>query len=108
VEKERFQGYVASLEQILKNTHFDLKEAMDQFQDLCHRVSPEKIVPLETITDIRQTYKEIQDHLTKISGIKQLLEGKYRQYYRRDWLREREITEFSFLAKSLHLKLECD
>ena len=67
MEKEGFQGYVASLEQILKNTHFDLKEAMDQFQDLCHRVSPEKIFPLETITDIRQTYKEIQDYLTKIS-----------------------------------------
>lgn len=106
MEREGFRGYVASLEQILENTYFDLKEAMDQFQDLCHRVSPEGIVPLETITDIRQIYKEIQDHLTKINGIRQLLEGKYRQHYRRDWSRERQITEFSFLAKSLHLKLE--
>jgi hypothetical protein len=106
VEKEGFQGYVAGLEQILKNTHFDLKEAMDQFQDLCHRVSPERIVPLETIIDIRQIYKEIQDHLTKISGIKQFLEGKYRQYYRRDSQREREVMEFAFLAKSMYSKFE--
>ena len=106
MEKERLQGYVASLEQILRNTHFDLREAMNQFQDLCHRVPRERIVPSEIITDIRKTYKEIQDLLTKFGGIKQLLGGKYRQYYRRDWLREREIVEFSFLAKNLYLNLQ--
>jgi hypothetical protein len=106
VENERFQGYVASLEQVMKTTHFDLREGMDQFQELCHRVSPEKMVPMGIITEIRQTYKEIQDQLKKIRGIHQLLEGKYRQYYRRDIHRDKEILEFAFLAKSLYLKFE--
>jgi hypothetical protein len=107
VENRNFQGYVASLEQIVKNTHLDLREGMGLFQELCQRVSPERTAPMGMITDIRQTYKEIQDRLTKIKGVNQLLEGKYRQYYRRDPLRDREITEFAFLAKSLYSKFEC-
>lgn len=106
MESGRFQGYVTSLEQVMKNTHFDLRGVMDQFQELCHRVSPEKMVPMGMITDIRQTYKEIQDQLKKIRGIHQLLEGKYRQYYHRDTQRDKEILEFGFLAKSLYLKFE--
>ncbi len=90
----------------MKNTHFDLKRAMDQFQELCLRITPERIVPMGIITDIRQAYKQIQDQLTKIRGVNQLLEGKYRQYYQRDSKREREIMEFEFLAKSLYWKLE--
>jgi hypothetical protein len=106
MERGSFQTYVASLEQIMKNTHFDLREVMDQFQELCHRLAPERIVPTGIITDIRQTYKEIQDQLTKVRGINQLLEGKYRQYYHRDTLRGREMTELAFLAKSLYAKFE--
>ncbi len=107
MERERFQGYVASLEQIMKNTHLDLREAMDQFQELCHRVAPESNIRTGIITDVRKTYKEIQDHLTKIRGIHQLLEGKYRQHYRRDSQRDKEIMEFGFLAKNLYSKFEC-
>jgi hypothetical protein len=107
MERERFQTYVASLEQILRNTHFDLTDAMKQLQDLCVRVTPERIIPMGIITDVRQTYKEIQDQLTKIRGVHQLLESKYRQYYRRDSLRDREIFESAFLAKSLYWKFEC-
>jgi len=106
VERGNFQGYVASLERIMVNTHFDLREAMDQFQGLCVMISAERIVPMDNITDIRQTYKKIQDQLTKINGVKQLLESKYRKYYRRDSQREREIMEFAFLAKSLYFKFE--
>jgi hypothetical protein len=106
MERESLNGYVASLEQIVRNTHLDLREVMDQFQELCHRVTPERIVPMGVVTDIRQSYKEIQDQLTKIRGIHQLLEGKYRQYYRRDSLRDREIIELAFLAKSLYSKFE--
>jgi len=106
VEKPRLEAYVASLGQIVRSTHFDLREAMDQFQDMCSRVTSKRIVPAGMITDIRQTYKEIQDQLTKIRGIHQLLESKYRGYYRRDSDREREITEFAFLAKSLYSKFE--
>jgi len=106
VDKQRVEAYVASLGQIVRITHFDLMEAMDQFQDLCSRVNSQRIVPAGIITDIRQTYKEIQDQLTKIRGIHQLLENKYRGYYRRDSEREREIIEFAFLAKSLYSKFE--
>lgn len=106
MEKPRLEAYVASLGQIVRSTHFDLRETMDEFQDLCSRVTSERIVPAGMITDIRQTYKEIQDQLTKIRGIHQLLESKYRGYYRRDSDREREIVEFAFLAKSLYSKFE--
>jgi hypothetical protein len=106
MERERFQAYVASLEQILRNTYLDLTEAMKQFQELCLRVTPERIVPMGIINDVRQTYKEIQDQLTKIRGVHQLLEGKYRQYYHRDSQRDKEIFEFGFLVKSLYSKFE--
>ena len=106
MEKPRLEAYVASLGQIVRSTHFDLREAMDQFQDMCSRVTSKRIVPAGMITDIRQTYKEIQDQLTKIRGIHQLLESKYRGYYRRDSDREREFMEFAFLAKSLYSKFE--
>jgi hypothetical protein len=106
VERGNYQGYAAGLERIMENTCFDLREAMDQFQGLCLMITAEKNVPIDIINDIRQTYKKIQDHLTKISGAKQLLEGKYRQYYHRDYQREREIMEIAFLAKSLYLTFE--
>jgi hypothetical protein len=91
----------------MKNTHLDLREAIEQFQELCHRVTPESIVSMRIITDVRQMYKEIQDHLTKIRGVNQLLESKYRQYYRRDSQRDKEIVEFGTLAKNLYSKFEC-
>jgi hypothetical protein len=106
VERGSFQAYVVSLERIMQNTYFDLREAMDQFRELCLMISEERIVPMEIITDIRQTYKQIQDQLTKVMGVKQLLEGKYRQYYHRDSRRDRDITEFAFWAKSLYSKFE--
>jgi hypothetical protein len=59
------------------------------------------------ITDVRQTYKEIQDQFKKNRGVNQLLESKYRQYYRRDPQRDKEILESAFLAKSLYSKFEC-
>jgi len=106
VERGNFQAYVASLERIMQNTHFDLREAMDQFRQLYLMISAERTVPIGIISDIRQTYKQIQEQLTKIMGVKQLLESKYRQYYHRDSQREREIMEFAFLAKSLYFKFE--
>jgi hypothetical protein len=106
VERGSFQGIAAGLERIMDNTRFDLREAMDQFEELCLRITEERNVPTDIITETRQTYKKIQDQLTKISVAKQLLEGKYRQYYRRDYQREREIMEIAFLAKSLYLTFE--
>jgi hypothetical protein len=106
VERGSFQGIAAGLERIMEITRFDLRETMDQFQGLCLMITAERNVPIDIITETRQTYKKIQDQLTKMSGAKQLLEGKYRQYYRRDHQREREIMEMAFLAKSLYLKFE--
>jgi hypothetical protein len=106
VERGNFQGIAAGLERIMENTRFDLRDAMAQFQELCLLITAERNVPVAMINDIRQTYKKIQDQITKISGAKQLLEGKYRQYYHRDHQREREIMESAFLAKSLYSKFE--
>ena len=106
MERGSFQRYVASLEQVMKNSHFDLSRAMDEFQELCLRITPERIVPMAIVADIRQAYKQIQDQLTRIKGIHQLLEGKYRYYYHQDPNRAREIMEFGFLAKSLYFKFE--
>ena len=106
MEKDRLQGYVAGLEQILKSTHLWLKETVAHFQEICQRVTPERNVPSDMISEIRSQYKEIQDQLTKIKGIKQLLEGKYRIYYHRNPIRDREIMEFGFLAKNTYLKFE--
>jgi hypothetical protein len=106
MERGSFQGIAAGLERIMENARFDLREAMDQFQGLCLTITAERNVPIDIITETRQTYKKIQDQLTKITGARQLLEGKYGQYYHRDSHREREITEIAFLAKSLNLKFE--
>jgi hypothetical protein len=106
MERGSFQGIAAGLEQIMENAYFDLREAMDQFQELCFMLTPERSVPIDLMTDIRQTYKKIQEELAKIRGAKQLLEGKYRQHYRRDHQREREIMEIGYLAKSLYLTFE--
>ena len=106
MERGSLQGYAANLERTMETMHLELGEAMCELQELCLLITLERNVPVEIITDIRQTYKRIQDQLTKIRGVKQLQEGKYRQYYHRDSQREREITEFAFLAKSLYSKFE--
>jgi hypothetical protein len=106
VERGSFQGIAAGLERIMEDTRLDLREAMDQFQELCLMITPERNVPINIITQTHKTYKKIQDQLTKISRARQLLEGKYRQYYRRDYQREKEIMQTAFLAKSLYLTFE--
>jgi len=106
MEKEKVQRYVASLEQVIRNAHLDLRETMTQFQGFSQRVTMEETVPSGIITDIRRTYKGIQDQLTKIRGVHQLLESRYRQYYRRDSLRDKEISEFAFLARNMYARFE--
>ena len=73
MERGSFQGIAAGLERIMENTRFDLRETMDQFQGLCLMITAERNVPIDIITETRQTYKKIQDQLTKISGARQLL-----------------------------------
>jgi hypothetical protein len=79
---------------------------MDQFQELCLMASAEKDVPTDIITETRQTYKKIQDQLTKIARTRQLLEGKYKHCYPRNYQAEKEIMQIAFLAKSLYLTFE--
>jgi hypothetical protein len=106
MEKQRDQRYVASLEQVIRKTHLDLRETMIQFQGYSQRLTSEGPVPSGVITDIRRAYKGIHEQLTKIKGISQLLETRYRQYYRRDSLRDKEISEFAFLARNLYTRFE--
>jgi len=106
MEKERVQSYVAGLEQVLKNNHAALREIMAEFHEMIQRVTPERSFAKKLIPDIRKAYREIQDQLTKIKGIQQLLQAKYRPYYHRDPVRDREIMEFGFLAKNSYNKFE--
>ena len=106
MEKERVQGYVAGLEQVLKNNHLALRETMSEFHEMVQRVTPENSFPKQFIGDIRKAYSNIQDQLTRIKGIQQLLQAKYRPYYHRDPIRDREIMEFGFLAKNSFNKFE--
>ena len=106
VEQGSFQEIAAGLERIMENTRLDLREAMDQFGELCLRITAESNVPIDIFAETRQAYKKIQDQLTKISEARQLLEGKYRQYYCRDYQREKEIMQIAFLAKSLYQTFE--
>ncbi|MGA2515033.1 MAG: hypothetical protein ABSG44_00620 [Thermodesulfobacteriota bacterium] len=106
MQQGSFQAIAAGLEQIMENARLDLRAAMDQFEELCLRITAERNVPIDIFTETRQAYKKIQDQLTKISGARQLLEGKYKHYYRRNYQLEKEIMQIAFLAKSLYLTFE--
>lgn len=105
-EQDRVQRYIKSLERTIENNHHSLKKSIDDFQEMCRMVSPEKHIPAGIAIDIREMYKEIRDRLKEIKSIEQLLQGKYRQYYRRNALRDKEITEFGFAAKNCYSKFE--
>ena len=106
MEQDRDQRYVKSLERTIQNSYHYLKESIKDFQELCRVVSPEKRVPAGIAVDIREMYKEIRDRLTEIKAVEQLLQGKYRQHYRRDNVRDKEIMEFGFIAKNCYSKFE--
>jgi hypothetical protein len=106
MEREKVQRYVANLEQIVKGTCVDLRETMILFQGYSQWFTAERTIPPGIIAHIRQTYKGIHEQLTKIKGINQLLETRYRPYYRRDSLRDREIAEYGFMARNLYTKFE--
>ena len=106
MEREAVQRYVASLEQVVRSTHLDLRGTMVQFQEYSQRLTGDQAVASGMVTDIRKIYVGINDQLTKIRGINQLLESRYRQYYRRDPIRDREILEFGALSKKLYTRFE--
>lgn len=106
VEKDRVQRYAQSLERTIQNDYHFLKEVIEDFQEKCLMVTPERNVPPGIINDIRELYKEIRNRLTEIKAIEQLLLGKYRQYYHRNPLRDKEIMEIGFAAKNCYSKFE--
>jgi hypothetical protein len=106
MEQDRVGRYVRGLERTIQNNHHYLKESIEDFQEMCRMVSPEKHIPAGIASDIREMYKEILNRLKEIRAIEQLLQGKYRQYYHRDSLRDKEILEFGFIAKNCYTKFE--
>jgi hypothetical protein len=106
MEQDRVQRYVKGLERTIQNNHHYLKESIGDFQEMCRMVSPEKHIPAGIANDIREMYKEIRNRLTEIKAIEQLLQGKYRQYYHKDSLRDKEILEFGFILKNCYSKFE--
>jgi len=106
MSKDPMQRYAESLEKTIQHNYGHLKEMVDDFKGLCLVVTPEKHTPQDIIVDIRELFKEIRDRLAEIKAIQQLLQGKYRQYYRRDSLRDKSIMEFGFLTKNLYSKFE--
>jgi hypothetical protein len=106
MEKDRVQRYAESLVRTIQNNHHYLKETVEDFQGLCLLVTPERNVPPEIIVDIREMHKEIRTRLTEIKAVEQLLQGRYRQYYHRDSLRDKGIMEMGFIVKNCYSKFE--
>jgi len=106
MQKDPLQRYAESLEKTIQSNHHYLKETVKDFQEMCLMVTPERNVPPEIVLDIREIYKEIRTRLTEIKAIEQLLQGKYRKYYHRDAMRDKEILEFGFIAKNCYSKFE--
>jgi predicted nuclease with TOPRIM domain len=98
--------YALSLEKAIQNHYNFLKKAVEEFQEKCQRVTPERRVPPDIINQARKEYKEIRDRLTEIRAIQQLLQTKYQRFYHRDPLLNKEITEFEFISKNHYSKFE--
>lgn len=94
------------MERTIKSNYLYLKENIDEFRELCQTVKPERSLPHGIVIDIRETYKEFRNRLTEIKAIEQLLQGKYRQYYHRNALQDKEILEIGFIAKNCFTKFE--
>ncbi len=106
MEQDRARRYAESLERTIRNNYHYLKKTIDDFQDMCRMVTPERNIPAGILIDIREMYKEIRSRLSEVKAIEQLLHGKYRQYYKRDSMRDKEIMEFGFIAKNCYSKFE--
>ncbi len=106
MEKDRVQKYAESLERTIQNNFHYLKKTVEEFQEMCRMVTPERSFPAGILVDIREMYKEIRNRLTEVKAVEQLLQGKYRQYYRRDSMRDKEILELGFVAKNCYSKFE--
>jgi len=106
MEKDRVQRYAESLERTIQNNFHYLKKTIEDFQEMCRMVTPEKSIPAGILVDIREMYKEIRNRLIEMKAIEQLLQGKYRQHYHRNPIRDKEIMELGFITKNCYSKFE--
>ena len=104
--KDQTKVYANNLEKTLQNDYLYLKDAIEDFRDTCQRITPEKNIPSGVAADIREAYKEIQNRLNEIKGIQQLLKGKYRQFAKKDPIRDKNILEIAFIAKNCYSKFQ--
>jgi hypothetical protein len=100
------QKYALSLQKTIQGHYHSLKGAVKDFQEKCLRVAPGRTIPPDTVNQIRESYKGIRDRLVEIKSIQQLLQTKYRQFYHRDPIRDKEIVEFEFVSKNTYSKFE--
>jgi hypothetical protein len=100
------QKYALSLGRTIQGHYHYLKTAVKDFQEKSLRVAPGRTVPPDVINQIRESYKVIRDRLVEIKSIQQLLQTKYRQFYHRDPVRDKEIVEFEFVSKNIYSKFE--
>jgi hypothetical protein len=108
MEKDQIQAqrYALSLQKTIQTHYNYLNGVVEGFHEKCQRITPERKIPPDLINQIRQAYKEIQVRLTEIKAIQQLLQTKYRQFYHRDPLRDKKITEYQFISKTAFSKFE--
>jgi hypothetical protein len=108
MERDQMQAqrYALGLQKTVQNHFHELKKTVEGFKEKCLRVAPGRNVPPDIINEIRESYKGIRDRLTEIKSIQQLLQTKYRQFYHRDPVRDKEITEFEFVSKNAYSKVE--
>jgi len=104
--KDHTQRYAESLEKNIESNFNHLKKTVEEFQEMCKVISPEKHIPRDIIVDLHEIYREIQERIKEIKAIQQVLDGRYRVYVRRDPLRDKEILEMRFLAKSCYSRVE--
>lgn len=106
MEKDPIQRYAEGLERRLQTHYQDLKKRMEEFREKCLMVTPGRSISQGIIIEIRELYKEIRQTLTEIKAIQNLLQGRYRQYYRKNPLRDKEILEIEFQAKNYYSKFD--
>jgi hypothetical protein len=100
------QKNALNLVRTIQGHYHSLKGAVKDFQEKCLRVAPGRSIPPDIINQIRESYKGIRDRLAEIKSIQQLLQTKYRQFYHRDPVRDKEIIEFEFVSKNTYSKFE--
>ncbi len=106
MERDPRERYAESLEKTIRSNYHYLKETVKDFKEMCLMVTPERNTPPEIILDIREMYKELRTRMTEIKAVEQVLLGKYRQFYHRDAMRDKEMLEFGFIAKNCYSKFE--